>query len=246
MRGLVSSPMEDDAHRVGCAGWRARELTPKALASPDGVDEAMRLSDALRTARMENQPAHRAAVEATATRGDRVRRLQRTSRRIALTAVTSMVIRIAISVAILLAAVACGASESSTAPEQDARSDAPSDAALDTSGDGTTDTSDAACHQLGYLGDEKYGSDSCWAPPEHYCSAVAAAGVTRACAPDGSYCCRYSTTCVACGLVECHCGDTGCTVPNCDTIPDSTDPSKCPLPDATRPICLDGRDAASH
>lgn len=59
------------------------------------------------------------------------------------------------------------------------------------------------CYETRQLGDGLFPDDSCWAPPENYCSAGAGGAVTRACSADGATCCDFGTTCVPCGWSVC-------------------------------------------
>jgi hypothetical protein len=127
--------------------------------------------------------------------------------------------------ALVLATAGCTA-EVINAEEQDAEGEKLLDASHDDARlDGSTsahdagqaeanaaspDVSDAACASPRRIGDGLVGGDTCWAPPEHYCSQGGGQLLTVGCAPDGSFCCLYSSTCLPCGFVTCN----GCRAPN--------------------------------
>ncbi|GMV42435.1 MAG: hypothetical protein AMXMBFR64_41510 [Myxococcales bacterium] len=51
--------------------------------------------------------------------------------------------------------------------------------------------------------DSPTGDPECWAPPESWCAYGGGGAVTPACAPDGSACCSFGSTCIPCGWVNC-------------------------------------------
>lgn len=113
------------------------------------------------------------------------------------------------------------------------------------SGEGDTSQDSASgCADRRQFGDYKQPGDSCWAPPQHYCSQGAGQEITVGCAADGTACCTYGNTCLPCGFIDC----SGClnaidhdaaVCPAACSAPLSTDPEVCMFPDSTRELCLD-------
>jgi hypothetical protein len=113
----------------------------------------------------------------------------------------------------------------------------------------------AGCKNVGYPFDGVNGEDSCFDPPEHYCSGGGGWMFTNFCSPDFSTCCLYPTTCGPCGWTVCsYCVDDDGDVvacpgdhhlgsdesPDCqDAPPALLDEPACPVIDSTVAVCLD-------
>lgn len=139
--------------------------------------------------------------------------------------------------ALLIAAlvVACGQDDGSEkgSPEDASHEDA---LRVDDSPDGDT------CDDPRHFNDYKVMDDFCWAPPEHYCAQGGGAAITTACDPESGVCCRYASTCIPCGFIDCTLCTNGNHRPDCPAVCDgahSSDPVACRQPDPKLTICYD-------
>ena len=115
---------------------------------------------------------------------------------------------------------------------------------------------DDCCTNVGYFSDWKNPDDTCWDPPQNYCSDGASGAETVACTNDLSLCCVYGDTCVPCGwTTDCefcpveggeegeyqYCGSPDMACSNAPAPVWAYESPECPPPHADQdtPICLD-------
>lgn len=100
------------------------------------------------------------------------------------------------------------------------------------------------CEDPHQFGDYKVAQDTCWDPPMHYCSQGAGGGTVKACSKDGTFCCKYPTTCIPCNMIACvfkSCEKPeGCAGPPCEK-PVTVNAVTCNWPDPKAVFCWDGR-----
>lgn len=75
------------------------------------------------------------------------------------------------------------------------------DSTLDTAIDTAADASPTVCKDLRKMADNKVPSDTCWAPPMHYCSSPYLSYIAIVCKPDFSVC--VFGQCRPCGWIGC-------------------------------------------